>query len=242
MKRLTWCVVPLVAALVIGLVCSDLALAAKGEGEAKRDRKKGEKSTSGLRGEYAILAGECSLTADQEAALKAKIQARNQAMAEWQQANGSKSEEIRKAMKAAKEAGNKEEMKRLGEEMKALSAERRQMEEKTMADIYAILTSEQKQKWAGFRLYRQAMGWCKKANLTEEQQATVRKMADAKAKDVADAADEKAQRQVAMALRKEIEASVLSAEQREALGQKQAKERPEKKRAAGRKKDAGAEG
>jgi Spy/CpxP family protein refolding chaperone len=241
MKRLTWCVVPLVAALVVGLVCSDLALAAKGEGEAKRARKKGEKSTSGLRGEYAILASECSLTAEQEAALKAKIQARNQAMAEWQQAHGEKALDIRKAMKAAKDAGNKEEMKRLGEEMKTLSTERRQMEEKTMADIYAILTPEQKTKWAGFRLYRQAMGWCKKAGLTEEQQATIRKMADAKAKDVADAADEKAARQIATALRKEIEQSVLTAEQRETLAKKPTKERPAK-RAGGRKKDAGAEG
>jgi Spy/CpxP family protein refolding chaperone len=236
--------VPLAAALVLGLLAADLAVAAKGDGgrERKAAREKRDKGKSGLRGEYAILASECNLTADQQAQLKAKVQARNQAMAEWQQAHGAKAAELKKAMKAAKEAGNKEEMKRLGQEMKALSAERRQMDEKSMADIYAILTPEQQTTWAGFRLYRRAMAWCRKADLTEDQQATIRKMADAKAKALVSAADEKAERQVATALRKEIEQSVLSAEQRDALGRKQAKERPEKKRAAGRKKDAGAEG
>ncbi|MFO8013437.1 MAG: hypothetical protein R6X20_09045 [Phycisphaerae bacterium] len=246
MKRLTWCVVPLVATLVLGLVGADLALAAKGEGggRAKRAREKGEKSRSGLRGEYAILASECNLTADQQAQLKAKIQARNQALAEWQQAHGDKAAELKKAMKAAKEAGNKEEMKRLGQELKALSAARRQVDEKTMADIYAILTSEQKTTWAGFRLYRRAMAWCRRADLTEAQQATIRKMADARAKEMTGAADEKAERQIAGALRKEIEQSVLSAEQREALGRKATKERPEKGAAREKKgkKDAGGEG
>ncbi len=240
MKRLTWWMVPLAGTLVIGLLTADLAVAAKGEDgrEKEATREKGGKAKSGLRGEYAILVSECNLTPDQQAQLKAKVEARKQALAEWQQAHGAKAAELKQAMKAAKEAGNKEEMKRLGQEMKALSAERRQVHEKTMADIYAILTSEQKTTWAGFRLYRRAMAWFRRADLTEAQQSTIRKMADARAKDVSGAADEKGRRQVAMTLRKEIEQSVLSAEQRETLGRKAAKERPEK-RAARRKKDAG---
>ena len=204
--------------------------------------EKSGKGKSGLRGEYAILVSECNLTADQQAQLKAKVEVRNQAMAEWKQASGAKADELKKAMKAAKEAGNKEEMKRLGQEMKALMAERRQMDEKTMADIYAILTPEQQARWTGFSLYRQTMRWCKRAGLSEEHEATIRKMADAKAKDMAGAADEKAERQIATVLRKEVEQNVLTAEQREALGRKATKERPAKKRAAGGKKDAGAEG
>ena len=231
MKRLTWWALSLAAAAVLGLAIANTAQAGRKEGDTGQKEIKAHKAgkkSSGLRGEYAILASECNLTAEQEASLKAKVEARNQAMAEWQQAHGEKALDIRKAMKAAKDAGNKEEMKRLGEEMKALSTERRQMEEKTMAAIYAILTPEQNTTWAGFRLYRQAMGWCKRAGLSEEQQATIRKMADARAKELADASDEKAQRQINIALREEIEQSVLTAEQREALAKKPTKTKPEK--------------
>ena len=246
MKHLRWTVVPLVAAIVLALAGADLAMAAKGEGgrEKKAAREKGGKGKSGLRGEYAILTSECHLTPDQVAQLKEKVDARKQALAEWQQAHGEKAIELRKAMKTAKEAGNKEELKRLGQEMKAASAERRTLEAKTMADIYAILTPEQKTTWVGFRLYRRAMGWCKRAGPTEEQQATIRKMADAKAKDMAGAADAKAERQIADALRKEIEQNVLTAEQRETLGQKAPRERPEKRAgtAKKRKAQAGEEG
>ena len=229
MKRLTWWALPLAAAMVFGLATADAALAAKDEG-AKAKRAKGKGDRSGLRGEYAILVSQCNLTAEQTAELKAKVEARNQAMAEWKQAHGNKAAELKKAMKEARDAGKKDEVKRLGQEMKALSAERQRLHEKTMADIYAILTPEQKTTWAGFRLYRQAMGWCKRAGLSDEQQATIRKMAGEKAKQLTDAADEKAARQIAAALRKEIEQSVLTAEQRETLAKKPAKKpRPEKR-------------
>jgi len=229
MKRLTWWALPLAAAMVFGLATADAALAAKDEG-AKAKPAKGKGGRSSLRGEYAIMVSQCNLTAEQETQLKAKVEARKQAVAEWEQAHGNKAAELKKAMKEARDAGKKDEVKRLGQEMKALSDERRSLHEKTMADIYAILTPEQKTTWAGFRLYRQVMRWCKRAGLSQEQQATIRKMANAKAKGVTNADDDKAARQIVTALRKDIEQSVLTAEQREALAKKpEKKPRPDKK-------------
>ncbi|MEA3366845.1 MAG: Spy/CpxP family protein refolding chaperone [Planctomycetota bacterium] len=240
MKRLTWWALPLAAAMVFGLATADAALAAKDEG-AKAKRAKGKGARSGLRGEYAIMVSQCNLTAEQETQLKAKVEARKQAMAEWEQAHGDKAGELKKAMKEARDAGKKDEVKRLGQEMKTLSAERRRLHEKTMADIYGILTPDQKITWAGFRLYRRMMRRYKKTGLTEEQQATIRKMSDATAEKLADAkADEKAEDQIVTALRSEIEQNILTAKQREALEKKPTKERPEKRadRGGKGKKDA----
>jgi len=244
MKHLTWWTLPLAAAILFSLAAADCADAGRQEGDKGQQDAKTEKKSSGLRGEYAILVAECDLTAEQKAKLKAKVEARKWAMAKWQQAYGDKAAELKKAMKEAKEAGNEGKANSLGRELKALSAERRRLHEKTMADIYAILTPEQKTTWAGFRLYRQAMRWCKRAGLSDEQQATIRKMADATAKQLAHAADEKAERQITTALRKKIEQNVLTAEQREALEKKPRKERPEKGAAREKKgkKDTGAEG
>ncbi len=230
MKRLTWYAVALAAAMMVGLVTAEAAQAAKREGgRAKRAAREGKGERSSLRGEYAILASECDLTAEQEAELKTRVQARKQAMAEWQQAHADEAANLKQAVRAARDAGNKGEAKRLTQRVKALSAERQQLDELTMAQIYAVLTPEQMTTWAGFRLYRRAMRWCKRAGLTEEQQAAIRKMADAAAKRLARAGGKPGEDPVLTALRQEIERTVLTAEQREALGRKPTKERPEKK-------------
>jgi len=222
MKRLTWWTLPLAAAVVFGLVTADDAGAAHKEGNKG---KKAKKERSGLRGEYAILASQCNLTAEQTAELKAKVEARKWAMARWEQANGAKEGELKQAIKEARDTGNEGKANSLSRQRKALLAERRRLDEQTMADIYAILTPDQKITWAGFRLYRRAMRWCKRADLSEAQEARIRKMADARAKQLADA-DEKAEDQIVTALREEIEQGVLTAEQREALAKKPAKDKP----------------
>jgi len=244
MKRLTWWTVPLVAALMVGLATADLALAAKGEGgKSKRAAREGKGERSGVRGEYAILVAECGLTDEQKEQVQAKIQATKEAIAQWEQEHGEKAKELQKAMKEAKEAGNKEEMKRLGQELKTLMTERRRLQQ-TMTGVLEVLTPEQRTKWAGFRLYRQMMMRYKKVGLTEEQTAKVREMANAAAKELGDPSDEKAARKAAVTLREDVEQNVLTAEQREALEKKPRKERPEKGAAREKKgkKDTGAEG
>ena len=226
MKRLTWWTVPLVAAVIVGLATADLALAAKEEGgKEKRGAREGKRERSGVRGEYAILVAECDLTDEQKEQVKAKIQATKEAVAQWEQEHGEKAQELQKSMKAAKEAENKDEVKRIGQELKTLMTERRRLQQQTMTGVLAVLTAEQRTKWNGFRLYRQMMMRYKKTGLTEEQTAKVREMANAAAKALGDPSDEKAARKAAAALRDKVEQNVLTAEQREGLGEKAGKEK-----------------
>jgi len=228
MKRLPWWMLPLSAAIVFGLMTTDDVDAGRKKGEKGRQGAKANKKSSGLRGEYAILASQCNLTEEQKEQVAAKVQARKKALAEWDKAHGDKFADLKKAIKEAKGAGNKEEGKRLRNEQKALKAERRRLDEQTMAEVYAVLTPDQKVTWKGFRLYRRMMRRYKKTGLTEAQEATIRKMAGATAKKLADADDEKAERKAAVALRKDIKQEVLTAEQREALEKKPAKKRGKK--------------
>jgi len=247
MKHLTWWFAPLVVALVLGMVTADAVQAAKaGGGKAKEGaREKGDKGGGGsVRGEYAIMAKECGLTSEQRQQVQAMIEANKQAMAEWQKQHGEKAAQMQKAMKAAKEAGNKDEMKRLGQEYKTLATERNQLRSKTMTDVMTALTAEQKAKWNGFRLYRQMMMRYKKAGLTDEQTAMIREMADKVGPTLGDAADEKAARKIATDLSDQIKQGVLTEDQRSGLGKKTGKDRPEKgnREKKPKRNDAGAAG
>jgi len=222
MKRFTWWTLPLAAALVFGLLTADLAMAAKPEGEAKAKKPKGEKGGGEIRGEYAILASECNLTPEQKQELADRLKASKEAMAQWQKENGEKAKDLQAKMKAAKEAGNKEEAKRIGQELKTLMQERERLHQQNMDAVYGMLTAEQKAKWNGFKLYRQAMMRYKKLDLSEDQTAKIRALADETAKGV-DPADRKAAKQAMMTLAEKVETGVLTPEQREKMPQKRAK-------------------
>ncbi len=220
------------AALAVAVVAA-LALAGPTLSAEKAHRARGAKrggAKTALRGEYAILAKVCELTAEQKAQLEAKLKADRQALAQWEQQNGAKLEELKKALKAAREAGKKDELKRLGQQMKALAEERRRLQAQRMTDALAVLTPEQKTKWVGFRLYRHMMIRYKRAGLSEEQTAKVREMANAAAAGLTDPSDAKAVAAAARALSERIAKEVLTADQREALAKKpEKKPRPEKK-------------
>jgi len=233
MKHLTWWTLPLAAAVLFGLMMADDADAGRKKGEKDRQGAKARKKSSGLRGEYAIMASQCNLTDEQKDQLEAKVQARKKALAEWDKAHSEKFADLKKAIQEAREAGNQEEAKRLRDQRKALKAERRRLDDQAMAEVYAVLTPDQQVTWTGFRLYRRAMRWYKRADLSEAQEGTIRKMADAAARQLADADDEKAEDRIVAALRKDIKQEVLTAGQREALEKK-----PEKPRGKKGKKDA----
>jgi len=216
MKRFTWWTLPLAAALVVGLLTADLALAAKVEGEAKAKKEKGDNV---IRGEYAILASECNLTPEQKEQLAAKLKASQEALAQWKQENAQKAKDLQAKMKAAKEANNKEEAKNIAQELKILMQERERLSHGAMEAVYSILTDEQKAEWNSFRLYRHAMMRYKKLGLSEDQTALVRALADQVAGGV-DPADKKAAKEAMITLAKKIEADVLSPEQHEKLSQK----------------------
>jgi Spy/CpxP family protein refolding chaperone len=227
MKRITW----LLLALAVAVLVASPILAA--EKAAKGRKAKG--GSDALRGEYAIMASECGLTDQQKTDLKAKVKARKDAQKAWMDANGDKYKALREAYAKAKEAGDKDAMKKARDELKGLGTDARKAEADSMTAIYAVLTPEQKAKWKAFQTYRTLMRRYKRLNPTEEQTAKIREAAAAASKGLgAVAGDDKESRkkqgEIQKELHKTIEETILTAEQREAL-QKKPEKKPAKKKA-----------
>ena len=209
----------------------------KERGNKKAARAK--KARSLIRGEYAMLANEAGLTDEQKAQLEAMLKEAKTAQAQAAQANKEKLAELKKKIADAKEAKNKVAMKAAAKEMKDLRGAAAKAKKALWAKVTAMLTPEQKVKWAGFKLYRSACGRLKKAKLTDDQKVAARKLCEATAKELGDLVlaqktkeNAKAIGQAIKKLQEKITADVLTAEQREAI-----KRKPKPKREKGEKKD-----
>jgi len=207
--------------LVLGLALALLVAApvlAQEEGAEKPE--KAEKSA--LRGEYAIMASVCRMTDAQKAQLEAATKAKSAALAAWEDVNRAKIEDLKKQQADAKEKGDKEARKRVGDEMKALKEQLSALEAEHGAQIAAILTPEQCQAWEGFKLYRGLMWRCRKAELDEGQKAKVRGLANEAAKKMlavtgAGKEAEEARNKIEQELKASVENDVLTAEQKEKI-------------------------
>jgi hypothetical protein len=223
--------------LAVLLLVAAPALAARKEagaaGEAKAKPAKAEKAPkakpekSVITGQYKEMCDWCSLTAGQQAQLEAAIKARNEKAKAWEEANAQALKDIQAKMAEAKTANNKDAMKAAQDQMKPLSEARKKVQDEGEAAILAVLTADQKDQWAGHGLYQGAVSRMKKANLTEEQTKRIREMAMASGKQIAAAQDTKAKGAAQRKFMEDIEQTVLTAEQREAL-KAPPKEKPEK--------------
>jgi len=210
MRKTTW-LVPALALAVLIAAPALLAEEAKAPKEGKT--KAAAKETSGLRGEYAIMASELKLTDGQKADLAAKVKAKEEALSAWESANGEKLKAAQETIKKARESGDKQGGEKAAAELKTLRTAMEKIQTDAAAAIRAILTPEQQQAWEGFSLYRQAMARYKKADLTEDQQKKIRELCNAAGKEVAGG---KAKDEVRKTLDKDI-AAVLTPAQKEAL-------------------------
>jgi len=171
-----------------------------------------------LRGEYAIMANECGLDDAQKEALATALTAKDEAM----KAGREKAGALKKDLAAAKEAGDEEAVKRLGEEMKALKEELGALQTEHRARILACLTPEQRETWEGFIVYRNLMRRYAKAELDDAQKTQVRAMANEAAKEAMAVQGEekearKAKEEIGQRLVTRIEAEVLTVEQKEKM-------------------------
>jgi hypothetical protein len=203
------------------LLAAGTALAAE-EGKAKAPKPKEKAPPSALRGEYAILASQCQLSDEQKARLEAAVKAGDEARKTWEQANATKADDLKKQQAEAREKKDADALKRIGAEMKALTAERTAIQARQQADILAVLTSDQRITWEGFRLYRQAMGRYKRLEPAQEQTAQMRALCNQAGKDILalqgdESAIRKGQAEIQKKLAAAIESDVLTAEQREKL-------------------------
>ena len=218
MKSLTWCALAALAAMLAAAPVATAEEKTPAAQEKPAAVDKGDK----LRGEYSMMAAECKLTEEQQNTLKDKIAVRRDAQEAWMKANGSKLETLQEAAKRPKDPNDKEAIKRAAEELKALEADRFNIQATFDADVKAMMTPEQQQEWAAFRLYRPMMGRYKRLTLTEEQTKKIKEAAAATAKELAEVkGDNKAawgaKMDIEAKLRKNIEETILTAEQREIL-------------------------
>jgi len=210
MKKTTWLVLALALAV---LVAAPALLAEEAKAPKEGKAKAAAKESSGLKGEYAIMASELKLTAEQKADLAAKVKAKEEALNAWENANRDKLKAAQEAVKKGRESGDKQAAEKAAEELKTLRGAMENIQADATAAIRAVLTPEQQQAWEGFSLYRQAMARYKKADLTEDQQKKIRELCNAGGKEVASG---KAKDEVRKTLEKDI-AAVLTPAQKEAL-------------------------
>ena len=86
--------------------------------------------------------------------------------------------------------------------------------------IVAILTPEQKAKWAGFTLYRSVMRRYKRCKLVADQDKQIRDACAAAAKTMPATTDRKGRGAAMKKLYKDIEEKILTDDQREELKKK----------------------
>lgn len=203
-------------------VTAEEAAKEKTPAAAEKSPPKEKGPQDALRGEYAIMAAECKLTPEQQETLKAKVAARRDALEAWMKAHGSKLEALQEAVKQPKDPNDKEAIQRAAEQLKALEADHLKIQTTFEADLRAMMTPEQRHDWEAFKLYRPMMARYKKVNLVEGQVQKIKDAAAAAAKELAevkgdDKAAQGARIEVATKLRKTVEETILTAEQREGL-------------------------
>ena len=188
----------------------------KGGGKGQHDR--------GARGKAAMdkLLAELKLPADKRASVAEILKTHHQAVANWVKENASKRGELRKQMAEARKAGDKDKARELGKEMRELGQARKELQENLFKQLGEVLTKEQLAKVKEMmrprrRAPRLTLAAIGKLDLTEAQQAAMKKiMAEAKAK-AEKAENPRAKRRIRAAALRQVAKEVLTDAQRKKL-------------------------
>lgn len=176
-------------------------------------------------GGYAQIAAD--MTPEQLAKLDSLIDEKKAAMAEFDAKHASRKAEIEKSLA---ETTDKTERAAKQKELNILRQQRTSLDKDYKDKIEAILTPEQKAKWAGLGIYSGMTRTFNAAKLTEAQKDEIKKKClEAGAR--FNAADAKQQEEIKKSIRASVESDVLTAEQRELL-KKEADEAAAKRAAA----------
>lgn len=203
------------ALVVVLAVLAGSALAAR-EGGRRRGRQPAESL-------FDRLVRECKLTEKQQADVKAKIKARDEALAKWDEANAQKVEAAEAAAKDARDKKDDDARKKASGELRELRTARDQSAAEATAAVFTVLTAKQKAAWAGHELYESVVGRYRRADLSDQQLAKVKSACTLAAKEIGEIDDDdhkanKAKRDITNKIRWGIDVFVLTDEQREALG------------------------
>jgi len=237
MKNLSWFVGTLAAVLLAcgpAMAQDDGAAKAKPEKPAKAKPDKAK--TSGMKGEYGIMASVLGMDDAQKAKLAEAVEANKAAEQQWKEGDGKKTEELAKASAEAKKAGDKDKTKKIAEESKALKESRAKLEEAGKARIMAVLTDEQKTRYAAFNLERRILQrFGKKIELTDDQKKQMKDLCAEAVKSRPAGEDAKAANAADKKLLGEVEQKVLTDAQREALKKPAEKDKKEERAKDGKK-------
>jgi Spy/CpxP family protein refolding chaperone len=242
MKRYAW-----VLSVLVGLfvVAGPLQAQEEPAGQKVRKAKKTKQakpakkqSRTRLRGTFAQMAKELTLSQTQTAELEKISADQAEAVKAWQRENKDKADQLNEQWKQARQDKDREKISELTKQRAQIKAEKDKVSQPFEQRVQALLTPEQKQKWQGFLLFQKVSGKLRRCKLTEEQQTKIKQMAQdvtASTKDSAEAEKQLAT-QALTVLTEEQKSKMQPAEK--AKGPKQPKADKPKQGGKGRKKPA----
>lgn len=204
-----------VIAMVAAMVLAGTVTAAPRRGGRRGSKAPEEKL-------FDELVRECKIPAAQQAAVKAKTKAYDDALAAWDKANAAKVQAANDAAKEARKGSDADAKKKTFAAVRELKNARAEAAATARAAVIATLTDDQKTAWAASELFQSTIGRYRRAELTEEQLARIKAACAIAVKEIGPtepgAKPDKAARGVVAKLRWAINAMVLTPQQREAMG------------------------
>ncbi len=172
-----------------------------------------------LKNDYAPMVKTCQLSPQQEQQIKDKVKETAAADNKWSQDNGDNVSKLEKQIKEAQAA------------LAKVKADEAKIMTDGDAAVVKILTPEQQDAWAGYKLQQSTMAHFAKLTLTDDQKTKAKTLCDATAKDIKQlaAGDTKGRKDAETKLVKSITDQVLTDAQKEEMKKAAPKERPAKK-------------
>jgi len=164
---------------------------------------------------YHVVVKELNLSADKQAELREKLEAKSEAMEAWNKSKkGQELADMNKKLEAARKDNNKDEVKKLEADIKPLKEDRAKVEADEDAKIDAFWTADQKPVVAAVEAYLAAMRKFSKADLTADQKTKTMTIAKEYGNKFVAAKDKSETEKVRKEFYTKVDENVLTAEQR----------------------------
>jgi Spy/CpxP family protein refolding chaperone len=217
MKRLNWLLCGLIALFVAaGPVLAQEAAPKEKPKKARKARprraRKPAKPKSLLRGQYAAMAEALKLTREQEEKIAAALKSEQEAIANLTKATAEKDKELAEKIKPLEE-----QISALRKEQAGLRAERGKISAAREAEVMAALTAEQKEQWKVRMVSSRFVRIGRGIELTDAQKQQIDSLVAGEIKKCEAAGKSTLDRDAQARLRKAIEGTVLTDENRKAM-------------------------
>lgn len=163
------------------------------------------------------MAREVKPTEEQQGRLKEKVQAAQEALAAWDKQNKDKLAAAEEELDKARRAYKADEVTPALQKVKELKSAREKLQAEKEADILSVLTSDQRDRWEGCKLYLGLVAAFMQVDLTDAQRETLRLLADQAAAEIRKAETDDAKAAARKKLLDGAIAGVLTAPQRRQL-------------------------